>query len=201
MLCLFGGQREEGQGEHHSVVTDGENWRLQKNKKQKKMKTQTKLGQEYLLGFCPHVLVRLLWGGFDPSGRKSRDGSRAGFGASGPGSWTGSRGRRRAMSTMKWQPEVEAVQREAAGLPGFAKALPSQMFSVNGKCQFLCGTCVRTHVFFSHLQLCFRQFIVKFQLTSAPLAPSVNKQHAGRAAYFCFLRLCFVYVLLLFFFF
>lgn len=61
------------------------------------------------------MLVRSLWGrGNGPSRRKCRNGSRTGFIASagliseGPGSWTRSRGRRRTVSTMKWQPEVKA---------------------------------------------------------------------------------------------
>lgn len=57
------------------------------------------------------------------------------------------------------------------------------MLSVKGKCEFLCATCVHSDVFFLHRQLYFHQFIVRFQLTSAPLAQSADKQRARAAAH------------------
>lgn len=97
-------QREEGQGQRHKLVANGEKWKLQKKKK----KTRAGMCAGILWSEGLHVLVRSLWGGNGPSRRKSRNGSRTGFIASaGPGSWTRSRGRRRTVSTMKWQPEVK----------------------------------------------------------------------------------------------
>lgn len=93
--------------------TCGKWWKIEAAKKKEKKETQAGMCAGILWSEGLHVLVRSLWRGNGPSRRKSRNGSRTGFIASagliseGPGSWTRSRGRRRTVSTMKWQPEVK----------------------------------------------------------------------------------------------